>query len=107
MPRPALRSPPGIPPWRGRTAPGPAPHISCPQRRRRRSPWRSPQLQRGESRQRKHEGDDPDEDHDRGFGPAQLDRKRVGKGKGVSVRVDLGGGRIFKKKKQNITRKNI
>src|SRR3546814_14941277 len=28
------------------------------------------------------------------------DRKRVVEGKGVSVRVDLGGGRIIKKKKQ-------
>src|SRR3546814_15409517 len=29
-----------------------------------------------------------------------IDRKRVGSGKSVSVRVDLGGGRILKKKKK-------
>src|SRR3546814_16523033 len=36
-----------------------------------------------------------------------LDRKRVGAGKSVSVRVDLGGSRIINKKtkqKKNITR---
>src|SRR3546814_16288712 len=31
----------------------------------------------------------------------EIDRKRVGKGKSVSVRVDLGGRRYLKKKKQN------
>src|SRR3546814_16956932 len=31
--------------------------------------------------------------------PARRDRKSVVEGKRVSVRVDLGGGRIFKKKK--------
>src|SRR3546814_17489347 len=33
--------------------------------------------------------------------PAQLDRKSVVKGKSVSVRVDLGGRRIIKKKKKH------
>src|SRR3546814_21024367 len=32
---------------------------------------------------------------------ARLDRKSVGEGKGVSVRVDLGGRRILKKKKKH------
>src|SRR3546814_19549121 len=32
---------------------------------------------------------------------SQADRKRVVQGKSVSVRVDLGGGRIMKKKKHN------
>src|SRR3546814_12237390 len=31
---------------------------------------------------------------------AGLDRKSVGEGEGVSVRVDLGGGRYMKKKKK-------
>src|SRR3546814_17268687 len=36
-----------------------------------------------------------------------IDRKSVVKGKSVSVRVDLGGGRIIKKKtKKKITREN-
>src|SRR3546814_16066386 len=34
-------------------------------------------------------------------GVGLLDRKRVGEGKSVSVRVDLGGRRIIKKKKKN------
>src|SRR3546814_20525901 len=34
------------------------------------------------------------------LGVGGKDRKSVGKGKGVSVRVDLGGRRIIKKKKQ-------
>src|SRR3546814_14059690 len=29
---------------------------------------------------------------------ARIDRKRVGEGKSVSVRVDIGGGRMIKKK---------
>src|SRR3546814_19423216 len=32
--------------------------------------------------------------------PVNLDRKRVVKGKGVAVRVDLGGRRVIKKKKK-------
>src|SRR3546814_18955416 len=35
-----------------------------------------------------------------------LDRKSVGKGKGVSERVDLGGGSIIKKKKHSIKENN-
>src|SRR3546814_15547360 len=35
-----------------------------------------------------------------GLGLSCLDRKSVGWGKGVSVRVDLGGGRSIKKKKR-------
>src|SRR3546814_17513727 len=37
-----------------------------------------------------------------GEGDVALDRKRVVEGKSVSVRVDLGGRRIIKKKKQTI-----
>src|SRR3546814_15858963 len=33
------------------------------------------------------------------------DRKSVGTGKGVSVRVDLGGGRIIKKKRETTEKK--
>src|SRR3546814_15771116 len=48
------------------------------------------------------EGDhDPVADGDLG----DLDRKSVVEGKSVSVRVDLGGRRIIKKKKKNTTRK--
>src|SRR3546814_11654797 len=36
----------------------------------------------------------------------RLDRKRVVSGKSVSVRVDLGGRRIIKKKKKDVLRKN-
>src|SRR3546814_18566696 len=38
-------------------------------------------------------------------GTAQQDRKSVVEGKGVSVRVDLGGRRIIKKKKKKTTKK--
>src|SRR3546814_20789436 len=37
--------------------------------------------------------------------PAVIDRKSVGSGKSVSVRVDLGGRRIIKKKKNNAKEK--
>src|SRR3546814_16356742 len=37
----------------------------------------------------------------------QRDRKSVVKGKSVSVRVDLGGRRIIKKKKQSIQERTI
>src|SRR3546814_14278306 len=40
-----------------------------------------------------------------GAGFRDLDRKSVVKGKSVSVRVDLGGRRIIKKKKQNAQKK--
>src|SRR3546814_18312313 len=36
---------------------------------------------------------------------ARLDRKSGGEGKRVSVRVDIGGGRIIKKKKQKENKK--
>src|SRR3546814_13737913 len=36
-----------------------------------------------------------------GLGFSAVDRKSVVEGKSVSVRVDVGGGRIFKKKKKN------
>src|SRR3546814_15143177 len=38
-------------------------------------------------------------------GGSQVDRKSVVKGKSVSVRVDLGGRRIVKKKKNNNTQR--
>src|SRR3546814_20070427 len=38
---------------------------------------------------------------------AGIDRKSVVKGKSVSVRVDLGGRRIIKKKKPQINKRNI
>src|SRR3546814_12762421 len=37
----------------------------------------------------------------------ELDRKSVASGKSVAVRVDLGGRRIIKKKKNKITNTNI
>src|SRR3546814_11684676 len=40
-------------------------------------------------------------------GPASLDRKRGVSGKSVSVRVDLGGRRIIKKKKLTINHNHI
>src|SRR3546814_14757451 len=40
------------------------------------------------------------------FAPNGEDRKSVGKGKSVSVRVDLGGRRIIKKKKKFIKPKD-
>src|SRR3546814_13196602 len=40
-----------------------------------------------------------------GRSPPAADRKSVGEGKGVSVSVDLGGGRLLKKKKQQKDKK--
>src|SRR3546814_15545374 len=38
------------------------------------------------------------------FGVFKLDRKSVGEGKSVSGRVDIGGWRLIKKKKQTVTK---
>src|SRR3546814_13469975 len=73
------------------TCDAPEANIGCPDRRR--GCQRSNRDRTGQACEGKRSGQND--------GPAAGDRKSVVEGKGVSVRVDLGGRRIIKKKKTN------